>query len=115
MPKILIADDNIVVRDACSKLAKQVGYATMTAESGKEAFEKSPNADVVLMDCFMYGMTGLEALAEIRAQDATKPVIMMSGLLDDERIKTIERLNAKYIRKPFRIDCFLEMLREYNK
>jgi CheY-like chemotaxis protein len=77
---ILIADDDLAVRDSLCALLESAGYDTLVASSGKEAIaqlERRP--DLVLTDINMPDATGLEVIKAIRSTGRSVPVIAMSG------------------------------------
>ncbi len=78
--KILVIEDN----DKNRKLARDVltfrGYRVVeagTAEDGLKLAEESP-PDLVLMDIHLPGMSGIEALGELRARDATRDIPVLA-------------------------------------
>ena len=77
---ILVIEDN----DKNRKLARDVltfrGYRVMeagTAEDGLKLAEESP-PDLVLMDIHLPGMSGIEALGELRAKEATRSIPVLA-------------------------------------
>ena len=80
MPKILIVDDSLFMRNRLTKLLTEHEYETVTAGDGVEAVRvyKEARPDAVLMDITMPRKDGLEALAEIRSLDFASKVVMLT-------------------------------------
>jgi len=80
-PKIILVDDNAVVRDMLVDLVASLGYSADAAESGEEAlamFDRR-HYDFVLTDLLMPGMTGWDVLKAVRQRDPQMPVIIITG------------------------------------
>ena len=83
--KILIIDDELIMRDGCARILSQVGWTVITAENGHQGLDvirRYPEEiDVVLLDLMMPGMSGMEILERIREIDANLLVIVITGYL----------------------------------
>jgi two-component system cell cycle sensor histidine kinase/response regulator CckA len=80
-PKILLVDDNAVVRDMLVDLVGLLGYTADAASGGAEAlalFDRN-RYDIVLTDLLMPGMSGWEVLAAVRQRDPRMPVVIITG------------------------------------
>jgi CheY-like chemotaxis protein len=80
-PKILLVDDNAVVRDMLVDLVGSLGYVADAASGGTEAlalFDRN-RYDIVLTDLLMPGMTGWEVLDAVRQRDPRMPVVIITG------------------------------------
>jgi CheY-like chemotaxis protein len=103
--KILIADDSkLIVIMVKSVLTKEDDeYVVITAPDGDEAVRKAIEhlPDVILMDWQMPGLSGLEAMAQLRQNEKTKniPVIMLTG--SDSINEAFESGANDFIQKPF--------------
>lgn len=82
MPKVMIVDDSLFMRNHLTKLLGEHGYDTVMAEDGLQAVKiyRMARPDVVLMDITMPHMNGMDALAEIRQYDLRARVIMLTAL-----------------------------------
>jgi two-component system capsular synthesis sensor histidine kinase RcsC len=80
-PKILLVDDNTIVRDMLVDLVGSLGYRTDAAASGEEALALFDVGQygMVLTDLLMPGMCGWDLLAALRQRDAHVPVIIVTG------------------------------------
>ena len=79
---VLVVDDDPTQRRLAQAVLEREGYAVVHAESGGEAIDrltKGGGADVVLLDMVMPGMSGMEALAEIRTAGVATPVIVLTA------------------------------------
>ncbi len=102
-PRVLICDDEMLIRLWLGEHLAEAGYNTETVENGKEllaAFSREP-ADLVLLDLRLPGETGLELLPKLKAMDATLPVIMMSAYGEVETAVAAVRAGAfHFLEKP---------------
>ena len=79
--RILLVDDNAVVRDMLVDLVGSLGYSADAASGGVEAlalFDRN-RYDIVLTDLLMPGMSGWEVLVGVRQRDPQIPVIIITG------------------------------------
>ena len=104
--KILIVDDEPVIRLVMEQLLVVDGYVLQSVASGEEALTvvSSFDPDIILLDIQMSGMDGYSVCAKIRADEKyhfTK-IIMVSGCAQvEERLKGYEAGADDYIAKPF--------------
>ena len=83
--KILIVDDFSTMRRIIKNLLKELGFSnTYEADDGNTALPllKSGDFDFLMTDWNMPGMTGVEALAMIRATRPDVPIVICTGLID---------------------------------
>ena len=83
--KILIVEDEEMIREGVSDYLMDCGYETIEAADGQEALEKFSSYEValVLLDIQMPKLNGLEVLAEIR-KTSQVPVLMLTAFQDEE-------------------------------
>lgn len=95
-PKILIADDEKVIRDLFLTLLSREGLEILFAEDGKSCLSmaKEYQPDAILLDIMMPGMDGYEVCRKIRSisELAEIPIIMITSL--DDREERLEGLRA---------------------
>ena len=106
MPRILVVDDDETIRDTLYDLLSEE-HDCQTAESAEEALARLEvdDYDVVLTDISMPGLSGLELLGQVRQRYPNTPVIIISGIADQEHAQGLIRLGAfEYLLKPFRIE-----------
>lgn len=106
MAKVLIVDDDETIRDALYELLSE-DYLCQTAETAEKAFARLEvdSYDVVLTDISMPGLSGLELLGQVRQRFPTTPVIIISGIGDQEHAQGLIKLGAfDFLLKPFSLD-----------
>ena len=106
MPKILVADDSIAVRKVAERLLTEAGLGVTLAANGEEAlaYLSKERPDVVVSDVIMPDKSGYEVCAFVRghASLATTPVLLISGIVNDEVTKQAESCHADgVLKKPF--------------
>src|SRR6267154_612366 len=82
MHKILIVDDETGIRESLQGVLADEGYETASVESGEESLKllrRDHSFEVVLLDIWLPGIDGLEALQRIRDLENPPEVIMISG------------------------------------
>lgn len=120
MPKILVVDDDDTIRDTLHELLSEE-YLCQTAETAEKAFARleADSYDVVLTDISMPGLSGLELLGHIRQKFPNTPVIMISGIGDQDHAQGLIKLGAfDFLLKPFSLDVVEKSVKravEYNK
>lgn len=79
--KILLVDDNTVVRDMLVDLVGSLGYHADAAAGGEEALAMFDRGQygMVLTDLLMPGMSGWDVLAALRQRDPHIPVVIVTG------------------------------------
>ncbi|MCI5131179.1 MAG: response regulator, partial [Candidatus Electrothrix sp. EH2] len=81
MPRILIVDDELSMRDFLKILFENEGYETAVAPDAETALDLAINdpVDLVITDIRMPGMNGLDLLAELKQHFPDIPVIMLTA------------------------------------
>jgi DNA-binding NtrC family response regulator len=115
--KILIVDDEPMIRETLGTLLRMVGYLPVLAGDGNEAFSVflQDTFDLVLSDIRMPGSDGVELLKKIKDAKPAIPVLLMTGYSDIDRSQAIELGAADLIRKPFSFDSVLAKLESHLK
>ena len=101
--KILIVDDEPVVRESLTQWFESEGYEVRAAASGKEALTllAGYEADVALIDIKMPGMDGIELQSHLRDADPELAVIVMTGYSSVETaVQALKQGAYDYITKP---------------
>ncbi|HLK66103.1 MAG TPA: sigma-54 dependent transcriptional regulator [Bryobacteraceae bacterium] len=101
--RILIVDDELVVRDSLGKWFTSEGYTAKPACSGREALEFIQHAefDLALIDIKMPGMDGMELQMRLREADPDLTIIFMTGYASvDTAVQALKHGAYDYITKP---------------
>ena len=100
---ILIVDDDEAMAENCSMYLALQGFEVCTAKTGAEALDSIRNhaPELLISDCEMPGMTGIQLSEELRGDPATAqvPILLMSGSLRGD-VAQGSSFDA-FLRKPF--------------
>jgi DNA-binding response OmpR family regulator len=105
--RILVVDDEEVIRTVLSRFLKSKGYDVVTAANGTEALDrvKKERPHLMLLDIRMPEMDGFEVLERVHQIDREIAVMMITANSDLEQArKTMEMGACDYIIKPFHLD-----------
>ena len=106
MPRVLVVDDDETIRDTLYELLSEE-FLCQTAETAEKAFARleADTYDVVLTDISMPGLSGLELLGQVRQKFPDTPVIIISGISDQEHAQGLIKLGAfDFLLKPFKLE-----------
>ena len=103
--RVLVIDDDIVIRKSVTKLLSTEGYEVFPAESGKKGIEIISNTviDIVILDVMMPDMDGYSTCQRIRKfkDVSTVPVIMLTGVEDADSVsKAFDAGATDFVTKP---------------
>ena len=119
--KILVMDDQEVIRDILSQMLTKIGYEIATASDGAEAIklyieskESGFPFDVVIMDLTIPGgMGGIETIKKLKEIDPNVKAIVSSGYSNDSVMSNLDEYGFKgVIAKPYRPQELREILQE---
>ncbi|MFZ0241398.1 MAG: sigma-54 dependent transcriptional regulator [Desulfobacterales bacterium] len=102
--RILIVDDERIMRESLADWLARDGYAVETAASGEEALDKSKvtRYDIMLVDIKMGGMSGMEVLRQVKSEDADVAVVMITAYGSvSTAIEAMKNGAHDYLLKPF--------------
>ena len=114
--RILVVDDHVATRNLVKSILKGLGYDHIAqAESGELAIRRifEGNIDLVICDWNMPGLSGIDVLKEVRADEAYKnlPFLMLTAEAYRENITQAMQLGVSdYISKPFTAEVLGEKL-----
>jgi PAS domain S-box-containing protein len=116
--KILIVDDEEMLRELLVEQLTEVGYAVYEASNGVEAIEvlkrlcaEQVEVDAVVLDMNMPKMDGAKAFAEIRTLFPKMPILIATGYAEDDVVRQLQQTGTSGVLvKPYDADLLLEKL-----
>jgi PAS domain S-box-containing protein len=113
--RVLLVDDDAVVRRSTQRLLVHRGVTVVSVDSADHALEALASSatpfDVVLTDHAMPGRTGFELLEEIEKRFPAQRVVLMSGFTDDDNLRhTFSNREVPFLAKPFTLDELMQAL-----
>ncbi|MCB2182365.1 MAG: response regulator [Desulfobulbaceae bacterium] len=114
-PRILLVEDEALLRLSLEINLKRKGLSVETAEAGGmalTALKKQPY-DLLISDYIMEGMTGIELMKQARSTYPQLKVIIMTGYADlAEKEKIMQAGADGFLYKPISLDNLLETISE---
>ncbi len=107
--KVLIVDDEKLIRWSVRRQLEEWGYVALEAESGTGGLAqiRSEVPDLILLDVRLPDLSGIEVLREIKQNNLSIPVIMITADPQLDDIKTAIKLGAlDFVKKPLDFDEF---------
>ncbi len=102
--KLLICEDDPLIRDGLNDILSAEGFTCSTAEDGNAALlqYKAMQPDIVLLDIMMPGRDGYAVCREIRAQNSQVAILFISAKSEEiDQVLGLELGADDYIMKPF--------------
>ncbi|MEM8758615.1 MAG: response regulator, partial [Planctomycetota bacterium] len=106
--RVLIVEDNPVNARVASAMLERAGYAVEHVDRGRIALQRLAEGgiDVVLMDCQMPEMDGLEATRRAREAGHTVPIVgLTANAMPEDRARCLAAGMDDYLAKPFTNDA----------
>ncbi len=119
--RILIVDDGEVNRKVLAAMLDNLGYFYAAAKDGSEALEitKVEPFDLILMDCKMPGISGVQAtriIKERRSLNSTVPIIALTAnAFSQDRVYYLKEGMDDFIAKPAQLEDIRSMLNKWLK
>ncbi|WP_289053993.1 sigma-54-dependent transcriptional regulator [Carboxylicivirga marina] len=116
--RILIIDDEKLIRWSFEKQLESKGYEVLTAESAEEGFElfKRKGADLIFLDNHMSGMHGIELIPMLRSVDELVGIVFMTAYgTIDMAVEAIKSGASEYVSKPFNFDEINVIIDSFKK
>ena len=103
-PRILIVDDEAHIRDALHRWFTLRGFDVDVAIDGQDAVEKCDRQefDIITLDIEMPRMTGIEALPYLCQLHLSKPIIVLSGYIQNTHDQWRQSV-VRVLRKPIQL------------
>ena len=97
MARILVIDDELVIRQALAIMLANVGHKVETAENGRAGLDmlERESFDLVLTDILMPEMDGVEAMRKLRALPSPPKIVAMSGGVQLTREDFLRQVKAR--------------------
>jgi chemosensory pili system protein ChpA (sensor histidine kinase/response regulator) len=116
LPRVLIVDDSLSVRNSLLQLVQDAGYRAETARDGLDAIDtlRTFAPDLVLTDLEMPNMNGVELTYHLREREDMKdlPVIMITSRSQDKHRRMAEEAGVTtYVTKPYSDADLLQTIR----
>ena len=105
--RILIVDDDKLVRWTLTQKCTEFGYFSLEADSGEEALRllQTEQVDAILLDVHLPDLSGIEVLDKLKGGGETRSVIMMTADPQLDDVKAALRLGAyDFVSKPINFD-----------
>ncbi|HUA20722.1 MAG TPA: sigma-54 dependent transcriptional regulator [Bryobacteraceae bacterium] len=108
---VLVVEDEEKLRRVVELQLKTAGFEVEQAGSAEEGLKLADDADVILTDLRLPGMSGLQMLQKIREQDSHKPVIVMTAFGSIETaVEAMKAGAVDFLPKPFSLDHLMTVL-----
>ncbi len=111
--RVLLVDDDTLVRTALAEQLEQAGYHVTAAASGKDALallEAGAAPDVLLCDLSMPDMSGLAVIRSAQARNPKLPAVLLTGYLGDPSALPREGARFALLRKPTAMDELADVI-----
>jgi len=112
--KVLLVEDNPQITEFLEKGLKEQGYAVDISSDGKEGFylATTNTYDIIILDVMLPFLNGYELCKELRKNDITTPILMITAKDDsDDIIEGLDSGADDYMTKPFVLKELLARLR----
>src|ERR1051325_8963027 len=103
--RILIVDDEEVLRDVLEVVLRREGFEVVLAASGEEALNviEHEEVDLVILDIMLPGISGIDTLRALRISNPALPVIVITAFSSiDGAIEAMKQGAFHYLPKPFK-------------
>ena len=116
--RILVADDDAVIREGLRRILTAEGYDVETVSNGRAALERleQQRFKLLVTDLKMPGMSGLEVLQSLRACQPELPVVLITGYAAiDNAVEAMKNGATDYLSKPFSNDEIVSKVKNAMK
>ncbi len=115
MQKVMVVDDEEIIRLTTSLMLKKLGYSAVVQENGIKAFEyfkeHGDEIDLIILDSHMPEISGIELFHKIREIDSKICIAVSSGFVDAEEREEFENVGmCGLLSKPFAVSDLKELL-----
>ncbi|OGU36452.1 MAG: hypothetical protein A2315_13180 [Ignavibacteria bacterium RIFOXYB2_FULL_35_12] len=114
---ILLADDEIMLRDLLAELLESSGFNVIRVTSGTEVLRvltEEMKVDLLIIDYNMPGMNGLDCVEQVRKLNYKIPIILSTGSLSVESSPDVKKVGVtSLVTKPYEFDTMLSTIRKF--
>ncbi|MDM8539333.1 sigma-54 dependent transcriptional regulator, partial [Desulfobacterales bacterium HSG17] len=114
MQKILVVDDESIIRENLERILKEEKYSVSSVDNGTDALAilETTDMDVVLLDLNLPDLSGLDVLRKAKVLDPELMVIVITGYASvDSAVEALKLGAYDYIKKPFKADVIKLIVR----
>jgi two-component system, cell cycle sensor histidine kinase and response regulator CckA len=112
--RILLVEDEPMVRTVAAEILTRAGYATRSVADGEEAlklFDDGEEFDLLVSDFMMPKLTGLQLAEALRARGVDLPIVYTSGYSAGLELEATSDLRSAFVAKPFSGETLTEAVR----
>jgi DNA-binding response OmpR family regulator len=116
--KVLIAEDDPLIRAGLAEILESEGYTTVQAADGREALKRfgEDRPDLLLLDIMMPHVSGYDVCREVRRQGSTAPILFVSAKSEEiDKVVGLELGADDFIVKPFGVKEVIARIRAVTR
>ena len=115
--KLLVVDDEELIRNVIKEYAKIENYEVDEASDGDEAVEKAleNDYDVIIMDIMMPKRDGFSAIKEIKQEKDTSVIVLSARTMEEDKLNGFDLGIDDYVIKPFSPKELIARIKAVNK
>jgi YesN/AraC family two-component response regulator len=116
--KVLIVDDEKMIRENLALLITRLGMMFYTAEDGIAAMKifRRERPDLVILDIYMPRMNGIVAMHHMKELDPDCPIILITGFLNYTQLLRNDGVKPDgFIMKPFQLQAITDIILKFGK
>ena len=114
--RILLVDDELVIREVGQRMLEKGGFEIITAPDGTDAVEiyekQSDRIDLVLLDWMMPKMGGKETARRIKEINPEAIICFLSGYSPQDKPELLQMGDQYFIQKPFQTDILVKTVKK---
>ncbi|MBU1880745.1 response regulator [bacterium] len=116
--RLLIVDDEEIIRTRLQELGEKLGFTVFTAADGVAGWDlfRDVKPDIAVLDIYMPKMNGLLLMHKIKENFPESPVILITGFLHYEQLIEKDRIKPDgFIIKPFHLEKIANLILELTE
>jgi two-component system, LuxR family, response regulator FixJ len=114
-PRVIIVDDDVAVRNSLKFSLEVEGFAVRAYSGGRELLNDTEiaGAGCLVIDQNMYGMNGLDLVAQLRSRDVAVPAILITSYPTAALRERAAKAGVGIIEKPFLGTALVDRIRDF--